>query len=184
METTLNKLVEDAFALKARHACIAKVADITFSEDFRMLCEQNSCGFYNKTWMCPPAVGSFSEQKEKVLSFKQGLLFQTVHPLEDSFDWEGMEEGKLNHQKIFREILEDMRQNYLFTEILPLDAGPCKYCQKCAYLSGEKCYFPDQAVSSLEANGIDVMALVKRSGIPYKNGENTVSYVSLILFRD
>ncbi|OLN25710.1 hypothetical protein DSOL_5246 [Desulfosporosinus metallidurans] len=47
---------------------------------------------------------------------------------------------------------------------------------------GEKCKFPDKAVSSVEANGIDVMALVKSSGIPYNNGKNTVSFVALILF--
>ncbi|WP_427854326.1 hypothetical protein [Desulfosporosinus youngiae] len=29
---------------------------------------------------------------------------------------------------------------------------------------------------------MDVMALVKDSGIPYNNGESTVSYVALILF--
>ncbi|KUO71542.1 MAG: hypothetical protein APF81_11245 [Desulfosporosinus sp. BRH_c37] len=55
-------------------------------------------------------------------------------------------------------------------------------CAKCAYLSGEECQFPDKVVSSVEANGIDVMDLVKASGIPYNNGKNTVSYVALILF--
>ena len=183
METILSNLVKEALTLKAAYACIAEVADIKFNEDFRTLCEQNSCGSYNKNWMCPPAVGPFFDLKEKVLRFEQGLLFQTIHPLEDSFDWEGMEAGKVEHEKIFRSIFENMRHNYTLKEILPLDAGRCKYCQKCAYLSGEKCYFPDKAVSSLEANGIDVMALVKHSGIPYKNGENTVSYVSLILFK-
>lgn len=75
-----------------------------------------------------------------------------------------------------------METNYSFKAILPLNAGPCTYCAKCTYLAGEECQFPDKAVSSVEANGIDVMALVKASGIPYNNGKNTVSYVALILF--
>jgi predicted metal-binding protein len=120
---------------------------------------------------------------KQVKTFKQGLLFQTVHLLEDSFDWEGMQEGKVNHEKIFRKILGHMENNYTFHEILPLSAGRCMYCVKCAYLEGKKCYFPDKAVSSVEANGIDVMTLVKDSGIPYNNGQNTVSYVGLILFK-
>jgi hypothetical protein len=37
-------------------------------------------------------------------------------------------------------------------------------------------------MSYVEANGIDVMALVKACGIPYNNGENTVFYVAMILF--
>ena len=39
-------------------------------------------------------------------------------------------------------------------------------------------------VSSVEASGIDVMALVKAHKIPYNNGENTISYVALILFNN
>ena len=182
METVLSDLVKDALTLNATHASIAEVTEIKFNEDFRKLCEQNSCGFYNKSWMCPPAVGSINDLKENVLRFNQGLLFQTVFPIARSLDWKGMLEGGLNHTKILRKILECMENNYNFKEILPLNAGPCTYCTKCAYLIGEKCQFPDKAVSSVEANGIDVMALVKASGIPYDNGENTVSYVALILF--
>ena len=184
METVLSDLVKDAFALNATHASIAEVIEIKFNEDFRKLCEQNSCGSYNKNWMCPPAVGRINDLKERALGFKQGLLFQTVHPIASSLDWKGMLEGGVNHTKIFRKILECMENNNNFKEILPLNAGPCTYCAKCAFLSGEKCQFPDKAVSSVEANGIDVMALVKASGIPYNNGKNTVSYVALILFNN
>lgn len=184
METILSDLVEDAVVLNAKHAAIAEVTEIRFNEDFRKLCEQNSCGSYNKNWMCPPSVGPITELRERVLCFKQGLLFQTVHPIESPLDWEDMLEGAVNHTKIFRKILECMENNYNFKSILPLNAGPCTYCPKCAYLMGEACRFPDKAVSSVEANGIDVMALVKAHGIPYSNGKNTVSYVVLILFNN
>ncbi|HEY8911089.1 MAG TPA: DUF2284 domain-containing protein [Desulfosporosinus sp.] len=180
--TTFSNLVKDACALKATHASIVEVSKITFDEDLRKLCEQNSCGSYNANWMCPPAVGAIHDLRERALRFKQGLLLQTVHSIEDSFDWEGMLEGKANHSKVFRKMLECMENNYDFKEVLPLNAGPCTYCEKCAYIVGEACRFPDKAVSSVEANGIDVMALLKVLGIPYNNGENTVSYVALILF--
>lgn len=182
MESTLSNLVKDACALNATHASIVEASTITFNDDFRKLCEQNSCGSYNTNWMCPPVVGAIKDLRERALRFKQGLLLQTVHSIEDSFDWEGMLEGKTNHTKIFRKILECMENNYDFKEILPLNAGSCTYCEKCAYIVGEECQFPDKAVSSLEANGIDVMALVKALGISYNNGENTVSYIALILF--
>ncbi|NLI92640.1 MAG: DUF2284 domain-containing protein [Peptococcaceae bacterium] len=183
METIVSNLVKDALALNTSRATIVEVAKIQFNEDLRKLCEQNSCGSYNKNWMCPPAVGSINDLRERFTEFKQGLLFQTVHLLEDSLDWEGMQEGKNKHTEIFREILEMMENNYNFNKILPFNAGPCTYCPKCFYLVGEKCRFPQKAVSSVEANGIDVMALVKECGIPYNNGKNTVSYVSLILFK-
>jgi len=182
MEIVLSNLVKDALELSAVHVSIAEVAEIKFNEDFRKLCEQNSCGSYNKNWMCPPAVGPIYDLKKRALGFKQGLLFQTVHPIASSLDWKGMKEGGVKHTEIFRKILECMENNYTFKEILPLNAGPCTYCAKCSYLIGEECQFPDKAVSSVEANGIDVMALVKAYGIPYNNGKNTVSYVALILF--
>ncbi|TGE31472.1 DUF2284 domain-containing protein [Desulfosporosinus sp. Sb-LF] len=183
METVLNDFVKEALALNATHASLVEVEKIPFSEDFRKLCEENSCGSYDKNWMCPPTVGPISDLIKRALEFDRGLLFQTVHQLEDSFDWEGMQEGQANHEKIFRKILEHVENNDVFREILPLSAGPCMYCKKCAHLVGKECYFLDKAVSSVEAYGIDVMSLVKAYGISYNNGQNTVSYVALILFK-
>ena len=183
MDAILNDFIQEALALNAAQALIAEVAKIPFNKDFRKLCEANSCGAYNKNCMCPPAVGGISDLIERVLGFKQGLLFQTVYQLEDSFDWEGMQEGQAGHDKVFRKILERVEDSGAFSEILPLSAGPCLYCAKCAHLSGKTCYFPDQAVSSVEAHGIDVTGLLKEYGIPYNNGQNTVSYVGLILFK-
>lgn len=183
METVLKNLLNEALELNVTHASIVEVTNIPFNEDFRKLCEQNSCGSYNKNWMCPPAVGPISDLIQRVLGFKQGLLLQTVHQLEDSYDWEGMQEGQANHEKVFRKLLESVENKSIFTKILPLSAGPCLYCKKCAYLTGKECNFPDKAISSVEAYGIDVMALLKGYGIPYSNGRNTVSYVGLILLK-
>ncbi|AFM41712.1 putative metal-binding protein [Desulfosporosinus acidiphilus SJ4] len=182
MSQDFNKLSLAAKSLGAAHTAIIDVQDIQFNEDFRMQCEQNSCGSYNKNWMCPPAVGPISELKEKVLKFKRGLLFQTVYQLDGSFDWEGMQEGTAQHTKIFREVCDTIKNTSAFQELLPLNVGPCTYCSRCAYLDGQECRFPEEAVYSVEAAGVDVMALEKSYGIPYYNGKNTISCVSLILF--
>ena len=68
--------------------------------------------------------------------------------------------------------------------MLPLNAGCCRICGRCAYLDGEPCRKPDEAVASVEAYGIDVMQMEKDVGIPYYNGKNTISYVGLILFNE
>jgi predicted metal-binding protein len=183
MERVLNNLIEEVLALGATRAVIIDTEKIKFSENVRKLCEQNSCGFYKRNWMCPPTVGPVDELKKRFAEYKQGLLFQTVHQLEDSFDWEGMQDAKASHTKIFRQMVECMQNNSSLQEILPFNAGACTYCPKCSILDGEKCRFPDKAVASIESNGIDVMALVKDVGIPYNNGKNTVSYVSLILVK-
>ncbi|MDQ7094431.1 DUF2284 domain-containing protein [Desulfosporosinus sp. PR] len=183
MEGSLDDVVAKVLALGAAHAAIAEVKDIIFNEEFRTQCEQNVCGNYNKNWMCPPAVGDIKDLKARVLKFERGLLIQTVHKLENSFDWKGMMKAAERHTELFRNILEDLQKEPYFREMLPLNAGPCTYCQRCAFLDSEACRCPEQALSSVEASGIDVMALEKSCGIPYYNGKNTVSYVGLVLFK-
>ena len=67
-------------------------------------------------------------------------------------------------------------------ELLPLDKGCCSICPRCAYLDKEPCRNPDEALSSIEAYGMNVIALQKSAGLPYYGGKNTVLYVGLILF--
>ncbi len=183
MRTVFTELVREALNYKADYAAIADVSQIKFVPEFRKACEQNSCGKYNKNWMCPPAVGTLEELKARACQFQQGLLFQTVHTVKSSFDWKGMMAAAKIHDGIFRDILEALKTKYHFFDILPLSAGACLFCDRCAYLDNEPCRFPDKALASVESYGIDVMNLEKACGIPYYNGKNTVSYVGLILFR-
>lgn len=182
MEPFFSNLVQDALAVKADHAAIVEVDKIKFVEDFRKACEQNVCRKYNTNWVCPPAVGHFNELKERACQYKYGLLFQTVHQMKSSFDWNGMVAAKKIHDSVFRAILDKVKNKHNMRNILPLNAGACEFCTRCAYLDKEPCRFPEEAFASVEAYGIDVIHLEKACGIPYYNGKNTVSYVGLILF--
>ena len=72
---------------------VIPVEKIKFSDEVRHLCEVNYCGSYGKTWACPPGVGSVEECREKCMAFTQVYIFTTWHPLEDSLDLDGMQEG-------------------------------------------------------------------------------------------
>ena len=178
----LSQLAEKAKESAAAAVAVIKTSDIQFSQEFRKLCEQNSCGKYGTNWMCPPAVGSFEEMKARVLSLSEGIVFQTVYELQDSFDFEGMIKAGEIHENVFRRILEYIRANSDDSEFLALNVGECKVCKKCTYQDGQACRFPDKAVASVEAYCIDVNGLLNSYGIPYNNGPNTVSYVGLFLF--
>ena len=179
-----DDLVNDALELRANRAAIVDTAEIRFHEQFRKACERNACGQYNTNWMGPPAIGPIEQLIGKVRKHKKGLLFQTVHQVSGSFDLEGMFGGKKIHEQVFRDLLKKIKNKYDFEDLLPLNVGCCRLCPKCAYLGDEPCRHPDEAVSSLEAYGIDVVALEKGVGIPYHNGKNTVSYVGLVLFNE
>lgn len=183
MAIDFQDLVQAALHCGADHAAIALTSQISFVPEFRKACEQDTCRKYGTNWMCPPGVGSFEALKARALEFNQGLFFQTVHEVASSFDLKGMYAAKKRHDPVFREILAHFRFRPGIRRLLPLNAGACELCPRCAYLDDqEPCRFPDQAFPSVESYGIDVINLEKAIGIPYFNGKNTVSYVGMILF--
>jgi predicted metal-binding protein len=175
-------LIAIALESEATHAAILDVSQIQFHEDFRKACEKNACRKYNASWMGPPVIGTISALKQRVLQFRQGLLFQTVHPIKSNFDFKGMLAAGKVHDGIFLNLLDKIRRTYPSEKLLPLNKGCCSLCEQCAYLVGEPCRRPDQAVASVEAYGMNVIALQKSAGVPYYHGKNAVCYVGMILF--
>lgn len=163
-------------------SAVINTADVQFVPDFRKSCEMNTCGHYGKNWMCPPAVGSTEELKAKILDFQQGVITQTVYRLQDSFDYVGMKKAGVKHERVFRNILGYIQSDIDYRALLPLNVGACKFCKECTYSTAKPCRFPEKAIASLEAYCIDVYALLTKYNIPYNNGSNTVSYVSMFLF--
>ena len=177
-----KELVKIALESNAANAAILDTASIQFHEDFRKACEKNFCRKYDTNWMGPPAIGPIQDLMQKAARYRQGLLFQTVHAVASNFDMKGMLAAAKVHEKVFRTLLDGIRKEFPEEEILPLNAGCCSLCEKCGYLTQEPCRHPDQAVSSVEAYGINVIALQKSAGLPYYKGKESVIYVGLILF--
>lgn len=179
---TTEDLKQAVLELNISHTAIVDTFDIQFHEDFRNACEKNVCGKYDTNWMGPPAIGPIAELKNKVLRYRQGLLLQTVHQTTGSFDMKGMMAAAKDHGAVFRNFLQTIKARYPDDDFLPLDAGCCSYCEKCAYLEREPCRNPEQAVSSVEAYGMNVAALMKTADMPYNHGKGTIAFVGLILF--
>ena len=100
----LQHLADKTKEFGAAASGIISTSEIQFSEDFRTYCQQNTCGKYGTNWMCPPAIESFEQAKARVLGWAEGVVFQTVHSLENSFDYDGMKKGELSHFRIFNRI--------------------------------------------------------------------------------
>ncbi|MBR2612397.1 MAG: DUF2284 domain-containing protein, partial [Clostridia bacterium] len=107
---------------------------------------------------------------------------QTVTPLEDSFDIEGMEEGKRTHNHLTFS-LRPLFANLGLTDVLHLGAGACGVCDICAKVTDEPCRFPERATPSLEAYGVNVYETSKVAEMKYINGQNTVTYFGAVFFR-
>ena len=179
---TVERLKQIALDLNITYTAVVETSAIQFHEGVRDACAKNVCGKYDTNWMGPPAIGPIKELKKKVLRYRQGLLLQTVHPTTGSFDMKGMMAAAKDHGAVFRNYLEKIRNTFPEDDFLPLDAGCCGYCEKCAYQDGEPCRNPDQAVSSVEAYGMNVAALMKTADMPYNHGKGAIGFVGLILF--
>ncbi len=168
--------------LNIKHYGLVPVSEVVFNEAFRAACEANQCGKYGTNWACPPGVGAPAALIEQARRFRNGLVIQTVWPLEDAFDFDGMMAGERKHNALFRLAVERLAPWLKGQALLPLSAGACEVCESCTYPSGQPCRLPEQAMSSLESYGIDVARLIERAGLSYHNGPDTVSYVGVLLF--
>ena len=176
-------LTETAKEQGAAQAKIISAEQITVSSKFREACTANTCGMYGRCWMCPPDIGEIDMLIAELKRYTHALIYQTVFQLEDSFDVEGMMESAERHceisRRVGREILPIFSENSLH-----LIAGGCRFCKRCAKADGLPCRFPKEALSSLEAYGVDVYEISKTAGLNYINGQNTVTFFSMILFSE
>ena len=153
---------------------------IPFSPAVREACARNACGRYGKSWMCPPGVGEMEEWERRIRSFPLAAVFTCKYDLEDSFDFEGMQEGQRQAKRVFTSVADALYRSG--ERCLALGSGGCDLCASCAYPA--PCRFPDRATPSVEACGVNVMQLAREIGVRYNNGANTVTYFCLIVFEE
>lgn len=175
-------LAKEIAGLGAFKVGIVSTGEVPFDRAFRTACEVNYCGLYGKCWTCPPHVGDIDELIAKAKSYKEAVVYQSVHTIEDSFDIEGMIEAGGNHNQLSQKIsvlLEKIPRE----DFIHLGAGGCRYCERCAKADEEPCRHPDKALASLEGYGIAVSQLAEVSGMKYINGQNTITYFGAVFLK-
>ena len=178
-----NKLIQAALDCGAAKAAVIEQKNIVLNAAFRDMCEQNRCGAYGKCYMCPPDVGPIEELMVRVRGYEKGLLYQTISPLEDSFDIEGMGEAKKAFTQVSQRLLDALRP-VLGDHALHLAGGGCGLCETCAKMTAEPCRHPDRALASLESYGMDVCNTTRSTPLQYINGANTVTYFGMVLYSE
>lgn len=177
-----DEIKQNAVALGVYECGFVNAAEIGVSPMVRTLCEKNACGAYGKTWACPPGVGTIDECALKIHSFTTAFVFSTRHELEDSYDFEGMMEGKKTHETIVPRVVTLFHEHF-GNAIKVLSAEGCSRCKTCTYPDAP-CRFPETLHPSIESYGVEVNILAQKAGICYHNGKNTVTYHSCILFNE
>lgn len=155
---------------------------IVLNAQFRDICRTNACGRYGRCYMCPPDIGPVEDNMKLLRSFPNVIVYQSISPLEDSFDFEGMMEAGERHGHISGRIHLALKD--LLTEpYLHLSSG-CRLCARCAKMDDLPCRHPDIALGAVEGHGVDVYQTVKDSSLKYVNGENTVTYFGMLFYTE
>lgn len=154
--------------------------ELEFSERIRTVCE-TECPRYEKTWACPPAVGSVAECQARCLRYSQGLLISTLTEVNDISDMEECLATRGDHEAITHEILALLREQGL--EVYALSTDSCGICESCTYPNAP-CRHRKKMLPCVESHGIVVTALAEKYGIEYQYGGNIVTWFSLLLFRE
>ncbi|MFV0437769.1 MAG: DUF2284 domain-containing protein [Desulfopila sp.] len=176
----VEKIVRHRF----QHCQKLPVSAIVQSDEVRKLCERNSCGHYKKNWTCPPALPPLTELREQFAAFDTILVVYRVFKVKSSFDWKGMMASTTQMKKAIQDIHRELSLTLSPHDFRVLGLGSCDLCPTCSYPDNDPCRFPDEAIISLEACGIDVMRLMNDHGMKYYHGENTITLVGGILFHD
>ena len=176
-----DRLTDLALSLGAFRASVIPVEDMETDASFRDLCAANVCGNYGRNWMCPPDAGDIHDLMAVLRSYSYALVYQTVSELEDSYDFEGMMDAGVAHNRLMVELRRGI-DTLALPRVLHLGAGGCRMCEVCAKRTGEPCRHPDLAVASLETYGVNVAKLAPAAGMQSINGKDTVTYFRAVLF--
>ena len=155
------------------------VSTLEFMPEVRAMCASDKCHAYGKNWACPPACGTLDDMREKVKTFKKGLLVQTVWQLEDNMDWENMQKAADDQGENFTKLWDALDKQY--PNLLAMGAGTCTKCKECTYLEGKPCRFPAKLMHSMEASGLFVSKVCTDNNLPYNYGPNTIAYTGCFL---
>lgn len=153
--------------------------ELDFTSRIRWICE-NECPMYGQTWACPPGVGSINQCKGMCLSFENCLMISTIAEVADITDIQETLATRPDHEALTNEVRDMMRE--MGTDPYILSTEACAICERCAYLDGKPCRYPEQMHPCVESHSINVVPMLEKRGLEFQFGANVVTWVSLLFY--
>ena len=152
---------------------------LEFSSRIRYIC-QAECPMYGKSWACPPATGEVDACKKRCDSYRNCLLIGTIVEISDIANIDEALATRGDHEEITNQVRGFFRAQGVDPYILSTEA--CAVCDRCAWLDGEPCRFPERMHPCVESHGINLIPVLEESGLEFQYGENIVTWYSLLFF--
>ena len=173
-----EKLMELAGACGFTHFAPLDVSTLEFLPEVHEMCATGKCGRYDKSWACPPAVGSLEDMRARAESYSGGLLVQTVGELEDSYDWDGIQDAAKRQNESFGKLWDEIEK--LCPSVFAMGTGGCMKCETCTYPDAP-CRFPERMAASMEACGLYVSKVCTDNGLAYNYGPEKIAFTACFL---
>ncbi len=127
-------------------------------------------------------VGSVSQCKGKCGSYNACLMIATITEVNDISDINETLATRPEHEAITNQVGDLLRRQGAEPYILSTEA--CAECDRCAYLDGQPCRFPERMHPCVESHGINILSLLGELGLAFQYGENVVTWFSLLFFNE
>ena len=154
---------------------------LEFSDRIRWICE-HECPMYGQTWACPPGVGTVGVCEAKCRGYNACLMIATITEVTDISDINETLATRPEHEAITNEVGDLLRQQGVEPYILSTEA--CAICERCAYLDGQPCRYPEKMHPCVESHGINILSLLDKLDLAFQYGENVVTWFSLLFYND
>ncbi len=177
-----EKLTDQQPTLRCDSAAVISVDQIIVRPEYRIFCEENACGNYGRNYSCPPASGTVTEMKERMMKFHHALVLSNSYYVENALDKKEAASLKKKHNQKIRSLIKSLRQENALDEYLLILGGPCTLCESCKMPEGKSCPFESERASCLSAYCIDVNALAHSCGMEISWSTDQISYFSLLLY--
>ena len=177
--TDMNKLEEGLAELPLYGYFFIDPKALEFSQRIRWICE-NECPMHNKTWACPPGVGPVEDCKARCLGYENCLMAVTVTEVEDISDIRETLATRPEHEEVTNQVARLLREQGVEPYVLSTEA--CAICERCAYLDGQPCRYPEKMHPCVESHGINVIPVMEENGLEFQFGGNMVTWMSLLFY--
>ena len=153
---------------------------LEFSDRVRWVCE-HECPMYGKTWACPPGVGTVEHCRAVCRRYVNCLMISTVAEISDIGNMEECLATRPGHETVTDQVRDILRGTGAEPYVLSTQA--CAICERCAYLDGKPCRFPEKMHPCLESHGINLIPTLEQVGLEYQFGGNVITWFSLLFYK-
>ena len=152
---------------------------LEFTPRVRWICE-NECPMYGQSWACPPGTGEVAVCERVCKGYDHCLLISTIQEVSDIADIRETLATRPAHEEVTNRVAQLLRGQGATPYVLSTEA--CSICERCAYLDGAPCHFPEKMHPCVESHGINIVPTLENVGIEFQFGENVVTWVSLLFY--